>query len=150
MVIEFLQNAEFWHWWAFGFAFLILEMLAPGFILLWFGVSAFLVGVLLTFVDLSPHMQLSIWAGLSIVDILMWRAIRKKIPQTSDDSLLNQRGQQYVGRQFTLEEATSNGYGKIKVDDTTWKILVEDDIEAGKTVTVTGVEGVILKAEVAE
>jgi hypothetical protein len=38
----------------------------------------------------------------------------------SDQPKLNRRGEQYVGRTFTLEEPIVNGHGKIRVDDSTW------------------------------
>jgi len=56
------------------------------------------------------------------------------------------RGEQYVNRTFTLEEPVVNGQGKIKVDDSTWKIEGAD-CESGTKVRVTGVDGVVLKVE---
>lgn len=67
-------------------------------------------------------------------------------PVESDQPNLNRRGQQYIGRTFTLSEPIVNGLGKITVDDSTWKIHGKDCAE-GTRVTVTGVDGVILKVE---
>ena len=67
-------------------------------------------------------------------------------PVISDQPNLNRRGQQYVGRTFTLDEPIVNGLGKIHVDDSTWKIE-GNDCPAGTKVKVTGVDGVILKVE---
>ena len=41
------------------------------------------------------------------------------------------RDSQYVGRVFTLEAPVVNGYGKIRVDDSTWKVAVNQDCPAG-------------------
>lgn len=64
----------------------------------------------------------------------------------TDAPTLNRRGQQYVGRVFTLSEAIVNGVGKIKVDDTLWKVKGKDT-EVGKRVRVTEVDGVVLLVE---
>jgi len=45
-----------------------------------------------------------------------------------------------------LKEPIVNGAGKIKVDDTTWKIS-GTDMAAGDKVRVVGVDGVVLKVE---
>ncbi len=39
-----------------------------------------------------------------------------------------------------------NGVGKLRVDDTTWKVA-GNDVPAGSRVRVTGVEGTILQVE---
>ncbi|MCK4710234.1 MAG: NfeD family protein, partial [Gammaproteobacteria bacterium] len=64
----------------------------------------------------------------------------------SDHPTLNRRGEQYVGRTFTLDEPIVNGMGKIRVDDSTWKIS-GNDCDSGSKVKVTGIEGTIFKVE---
>jgi membrane protein implicated in regulation of membrane protease activity len=73
---------------------------------------------------------------------------RKKNPKKeTDEPNLNRRGDQYVGRVFTLEEPIENGFGKVKVDDSIWKVEAKTDIESGKKIKVTAVEGTILQVE---
>ena len=43
-MIPILGAVEFWHWWALGGVLLIVEALVPGFVFLWLGVAASLVG----------------------------------------------------------------------------------------------------------
>ena len=62
----------------------------------------------------------------------------------TDQPALNRRGEQYIGRTLTLDEPIVNGQGKIRVDDTTWKVE-GDDMPAGTRVTVIGVDSVVLK-----
>lgn len=145
--LELLENAEYWHWWAASLVFLILEVVAPGFILIWFGASAFFVGAILLIAPLDGQVQLAVWAVFSIVSIFAWRAYRKKYPADIKPNTLNKRGQDYIGRRFTLTDDVTNGYGKIKVDDSTWKVALDDDLKAGDTIIVTDIDGTILKAE---
>ena len=67
-------------------------------------------------------------------------------PTETDQPRLNRRGEQYIGRTFTLDEPIVNGLGKIRVDDSTWKIE-GGDCAAGTRITVVGVDGVVLKVE---
>jgi membrane protein implicated in regulation of membrane protease activity len=102
--------------------------------------------VVLVSPELGWEYQVLIFALLSVISIVAWRSYFRKHPIITDQPALNRRGDQYIGRLFTLEEPIINGNGKIKVDDTTWKII-GDDCEAGSKVKVTGVDGVILKVE---
>ena len=54
-----------------------------------------------------------------------------------------------MGRTFTLDEPIVNGLGKVRVDDSTWKISGED-CAAGSKVRVVDVDGVVFRVEVIE
>jgi membrane protein implicated in regulation of membrane protease activity len=137
----------FWHWWAFGVFLLIVELLAPGMFFLWMAESAFVVGVIKLIVPtLGWEYQLIFFSVLSIVSIAVFRLFLKKHPIESDQPLLNRRAAQYVGRLFTLEDPIVNGQGRIRVDDSTWKVQGED-CEPGSKVRVVAAEGVVLKVE---
>ena len=87
---------------------------------------------------------------LAIMDLFAWKIfMAKKLSKgiKSDEPHLNKRGDQYIDRVFTLEEPIMNGFGKVKVDDSTWKIECETDLEAGSKVRVTGLDGTVLKVE---
>jgi membrane protein implicated in regulation of membrane protease activity len=137
----------FWHWWSLGAILLIVELLAPGMFFIWMGESAFVVGALLWFFPgMEPESQIMIFSALSVLSILVFRRFLKRHPIQSDRPLLNQRTGGYVGRVFMLEEPIINGRGKIRVDDSTWRVEGED-CPAGARVRVTDAEGVILKVE---
>ncbi len=54
-------------WFLVGFAFIVLELAVPGFILFFFGIGAWLVAILLVFLDCSLQWQI----GLFIVSSLL-------------------------------------------------------------------------------
>ena len=145
---EFLTNLQYWHWWVLGIICLAIEMFAPGAIFLWFGASAAVLGVLLLIMpDLSWQLQITLFSVLSLLSILGWRQYRKNVPEESNDyPTLNKRGEELVGRVFTLDEPIVNNYGKIRVDDTMWKIN-GTDAQAGQRVKVVSLEGTVLKVE---
>lgn len=137
----------FWHWWTLGVLLLIVELLAPGMFFIWMGESAFVVGAILWLVPtLDTEYQVMLFSALSLLSILVSRRFLKWRPIISDHPLLNQRTAQYVGRVFTLEEPIVNGRGKIRVDDSSWRVEGED-CAAGARVRVIDAEGVILKVE---
>jgi membrane protein implicated in regulation of membrane protease activity len=110
-------------------------------------VSAAVVGLLLLAIpEVTWQTQFLVFATLSVATVIGWRAYQLRYPTVSDQPTLNRRGEQYVGRVFTLSEAIANGTGKIHVDDTMWKVEGED-LPEGTRVRVTGVDGTILTVE---
>lgn len=144
-----LEQLTYWHWFILAAILTILEMFAPGAFLLWIGIAAGVVGVVLYVVPtMTWEYQFILFSLASVGSILAWRAYRQKHPATTDEPTLNRRGAQYIGRVFTLDAPIVNGVGKIRVDDSTWKIEGVD-CEAGVKVKVVGIDNTVLKVEVA-
>lgn len=144
----YLESAEYWHWWVFGIGLVILELFVPGAFFMWLGIAASIVGVVLWLIpDMTWQTQWMVFAVLSVLSIVAWRQFASKNPVESDHPTLNRRGEQYVGRIFTLSEPVNDGVGKIKVDDSMWKIA-GDDCPAGSKVKVIEADGALLKVEV--
>ncbi len=141
------EQIEFWYWLIAGVVMVILEMAIPMAYFLWMGISAFVVGLLLYFLPNMPVLiQVIIFGVLSVVSVVLYKRYQKLNPTVRDQPKLNRRGEQYVGRVFTLEEAIVNGVGKVKVDDSTWKVRGAD-MPAGSKVRVVSVEGTVFNVE---
>ena len=143
-------DIDFWHWLIVAVLFGIIEVLSPGFFFIWLGVAAAIMGmVLLAIPSLSWEVQVLVFTVLAVASALAGRRLIKRHPIESDHPLLNQRGAQFVGRTFTLAEGIDNGTGKIKVDDSIWKVR-GDDCPAGTRIKVSGVDGTVLLVERAD
>jgi membrane protein implicated in regulation of membrane protease activity len=137
----------FWYWWVLALAFLVIEILAPGFFFLWMAISGFITGVMVWLIPaISMEVQIFVFSILSVVTITGWRFYGKKHPIESDHPLLNKRGVQYIGRVFNLYEPIKNGQGKIKVDDSIWKVHGED-CDINTRVKVTACRGTVFDVE---
>ncbi len=144
----FFSNIDYWHWLILGGVLLIIEVIAPSFFFLWLSIAAAITGlVLLAIPNLGWEYQLLVFSGLSIVSITALRRYQRSRKSLTDQPTLNRRGEQYIGRTFTLTEPIINNNGVIRVDDSTWRIN-GDDLPAGSTVKVVGADGVILQVEV--
>lgn len=140
---------EYWQWGVGALALMIIEMIVPGFYLLWLGIAA---GVVALCVLLWPGMpfalQILIFAIASLGSILAWRRWRDRNPETSDQPNLNERANHYIGKVYTLDTAIVNGVGKVRLGDTVWRVA-GPDLDAGTAVKVTGVDGMTLQVEAA-
>ena len=137
----------FWYWWVIGFILLVLEILTPGYFFMWMAASGFLTGaIVLLLPATSMNIQILIFSVLSVVAIIVWKFYGKKHPTASDHPLLNKRGVQYIGRVFSLYQPIKNGQGKIKVDDSIWKVHGED-CDINSRVKVVAIRGTVFEVE---
>lgn len=138
-----------WNWWVVGLILIGLEVLAPGTVFLWFGISAILVGTLALFVDLSWQASLVIFLVLSFASLIAGRYMMSRMSSEAGDPGLNRRGSRYIGRRFVLETPLQQGAGKLSIDDTVWRIS-GPDLPAGTPVTVERIDGARLVVAPAE
>jgi membrane protein implicated in regulation of membrane protease activity len=139
-----------WHWWALGVALVIIEVFAPGFVFLWLGTSAMLIGGILWLLpSLGGQAQWLGFALLAVASVVGWFAWRRRFPAPPSDEILNRRGAQQIGAVCELTNAIRNGRGRIRLGDTTWSVG-GPDLPVGARVRVVGVDGGRLLVEPAE
>ncbi|MGI0646828.1 NfeD family protein [Pseudomonas aeruginosa] len=146
-MIEFLQHLSFWDWLGLGTVLLILEVIGAGGYLLWIGLAAAAVGVLTyLFPEMPWALQFVAFALLSVLTAVFWWHRQRSSTKPGELPGLNRRGSEFIGRTFVLHEAIVGGRGKIKAGDTLW-LVQGDEMPAGSSVKVTGIDGVILQVE---
>ncbi|WP_261833735.1 NfeD family protein [Vibrio ishigakensis] len=144
-MIELLSQINHWHWLAFGLVLLCVELLGTAGYFLWLGLSALIVGALLSVLPLGWQMQWMSFASFSLVTTwLWWRYQSKRDNKAHQDSTLNQRSKQLVGETTVLENDFVEGRGRIKLGDTSWSARSDTEISAGTRIEVYKVDGIVL------
>ena len=145
--MSFLFGLSYWGWLIIGLVLLGLELVASFSFFLWLGASA-LVTALVLFVlpDTGWEAQFLIFSVLSVVSIVLSRRFLVNRQTESEVPNLNRRAHQYIGRVFTLSESIEQGEGKIKVDDTHWKVS-GPKLDKGVEVRITGTNGSVFTVE---
>ena len=142
-----IETVQFWHWWALGGIIGVLEIVAPGFALIWLGLAGFLVGLmLLIWPTLDLQIQILAYAAFSVLSVTAWYRWMKNNQEPSDQPGLNRRAEQNIGRRAYVAEAVVNGRGRIKLGDSTWSVK-GPDMPAGEMVEITGAEGALLEVK---
>ncbi|WP_243976235.1 NfeD family protein [Vibrio natriegens] len=146
--ISLLDGITFWHWLALGFGLLAVELLGTAGYFLWLGLSALLVGILLSLMPISWQLQWLSFATFSLVTTwLWWRRQWKKDEQDDLSRDLNQKYKQLIGQTLTIDEDFSVGVNRIHVADTTWSAQSDQVLPAGTRVKIVAVKGIILVIE---
>ncbi|HEY7872441.1 MAG TPA: NfeD family protein [Rudaea sp.] len=137
-------------WWLLALVLIGAELMVPGFFMLWIGIAAAALGVVLIFVpDMRFGVQSVVFAVFAVISCFVyWRFVRHAMDERSDQPNLNRRAEQYIGRRFVLETAIVNGQGKARVGDSLW-LVDGPDLPTGAAIEVVGVDGSTLKVKAA-
>jgi inner membrane protein len=138
---------QHWFWLSLGFILGAVEMIAPGFFLMWLGLAAIIVGLLAWLLPgMSIAMQVAFFAILSVLTVYAGKKFLKDNPIESDDPMLNNRGARLTGEIVTVIEAIADGHGRVKVGDSDWNARGAD-AGVGAKVRVIGADGAVLLVE---
>ncbi|XUP36314.1 NfeD family protein (plasmid) [Xanthomonas axonopodis pv. vasculorum] len=131
-------------WAVLALLLIAAETLVPGAFLLWMGIAAAAVCLLvLVLPDVALLWQIVAFVLLGFVAVQVYRTWFRGKGRQSDRSLLNRRAEQLIGRRVLLDQAIHDGRGRAKVDDAFW-VVAGPDLPAGTPVRIVGVDGMTL------
>lgn len=146
-MLEGLVNLGGWSWAILGLVLIGSEMLAPGVFLIWLGLAALLTGAMVGIFGLGWQAACIVFAVLAIACVAAGRLLTRRKGEEPDAATgLNDRGRQLIGRVFRLETKMAGGEGRVRVGDSSWRI-VGPELLAGTEVKVVRVEGSTLVVE---
>lgn len=127
-----------WHWWSFAILLIILEIFSPAAFFLWLGIAAAVTG-LITLIAPEMHgaIQVVIFSIFSVVAVWLGRTWFQRNPIETDQPFLNQSNEEFIGKVYVVEQAISNGSGRIKVGDSSWKAAGEEAAQGDKVRVVS-------------
>ncbi|WP_063656990.1 NfeD family protein [Candidatus Arsenophonus triatominarum] len=139
-MLEQIAANPYGFWLSLGGMLLIAEMLGAGGYLLWSGIAAVIVGILVWLIPFSWVFQGLLFSVLTVVTVFVWWYWLNKMSKPQQ-GMLNQRDQQMIGLRATLIEPTHNGYSRVSVADGSWRIYCSIELSAGTEVEVIFING---------
>ncbi len=136
-----------WHWLIIAAVLLVVEVLTGTAFFLWLSAAcAGVAAVVYAWPEIIWQYQFAFAAIFIILSILLWKLWGNIFPsgKRQDNHSLNRRSEQYIGRVFNLSEPIINGIGKVKVDDSNWRVSGED-APINTQVKVVGAQGMLLE-----
>ncbi len=146
-IIALLVQYGAWSWVVGGLVLLALELVVPGGIFLWLGFSAIVTGIASALIVIDWPVQVLIFGVLAVASVAIWLRIRPH-GKPSDRPFLNRRANRYVGQEVVLAEPIHDGFGRVILDDTTWRIS-GPNLPAGQKIRIVDADGAVLKVEAA-
>jgi membrane protein implicated in regulation of membrane protease activity len=134
-------------WIIVGLVVAALEMVIPGFIVLWFGVAAIITGILAFFIK-SPVAQLAIFGGLSAVLVVGSQLISRRMTKPEPEPVGANRLRGVEG--MVIKDISPTEMGRVKVMGEEWRAQSAVPIPAGTRVKIAGISGTHLEVEKVE
>ena len=140
-----------WLWLYAGAFLMLMELLAPGFVIFFFGLSAATVGLFRAVIGeaFSPTWQMVAFSVFSILYLVVLRRWLKKTFSGSVESASTDFSNEYVGRVGKVTEAIRPPLtGRVEIGDAEWTAESECPLAAGETVRVVSQKNLTMKVEV--
>jgi membrane protein implicated in regulation of membrane protease activity len=146
-----IMTIEWWHWVVGGLALIVLELFIPSFFVIWFGLGALPVALLLLAAPgLSLGVQVLLWFLASVTMTVLWfqvfdkRIIDKTRAGTTGDAI----GE--IG--LLVHAVVPFARGKVRfqrpiLGAEEWQCTADSDIPAGERVKILAIEGNFVKVE---
>lgn len=128
-------------WWAIGGAIvLILEVLAPGFFLMFIGGAAIVTGMVALALDLSLAAQLILFVIASAVAVIAGKRYYGEHGVDNLASGINEPASRFAGKSGTVIDPVDAHGGRVRIGDGEW-IARGGPAAAGERVLVVAVDG---------
>ena len=142
------MQLEWWHWAVTGIVLILSELAVPAFVLVWFGLGALVVALVVAIAAIGLTAQLSVWLVVSLLMIVLWfKVFRPERHKTR----IGMSEPQMIGEVGLLsQDVAPFGRGEVRfqkplLGTDTWPCIADEDIRAGQRVRVIAVEGSLLK-----
>jgi membrane protein implicated in regulation of membrane protease activity len=135
-----------WLWMIGGVLLLIMEVIAPGFFLVFIGAAAIATGLFTLLFGLGTAPQLALFALYAMISVMLGRRFYANRTSDSADPLLNDRAARLVGKVVTVAADVDEHHGRVRVGDGEWGAR-GGPAAVGERVRITGVDGNCLNVE---
>lgn len=143
------MNPEWWSWVVGGIVLILAELAITSFFVIWFGLGAVLVGLLMLAIpELSMTAQLATWTVASLALVILWFRVFKP---SRHKTRIGMADGEVIGEIGLLVSAVAPfERGKVRfqrpvLGSEEWVCLADSPMAAGDRVKVIAIEGSFLK-----
>jgi len=144
-----MMTIEWWYWIVGGIVLILLELVLPSFSVLWFGLGAIIVGLLVLVAPGFPLTgQILLWSIASVTMTVLWFRVFRRIRHktrigTASGDIIGEIG-------LLVVDTAPFKRGKVRfqrpiLGAEEWPCTADVEIPAGSRVSLVSVEGSFLK-----
>ena len=140
------MNMEWYHWMILGLALGLFELMITSFYVVWFGLGALLVGLVMLVVPIGGTAQIVLWTLTSVAMTILWVKVFRQSDKTRSGQADAALGE--FGVMAHAVEPMARGevrFQKPVMGSDTWPCVADEAIAAGQRVKVVAVDGQLLR-----
>ncbi len=138
-------------WFILGLFFLLAELVAPGLVIMFFGIGAWIVALACLLKPISLNAQLIIFIISSAVVLISLRNTFKSLFSGHASAVQNPRkdmDDSFIGKRAVVKEAiTPNKSGKVELNGTLWSADAAEEIAVGENVHIVSKDNLTFKVK---
>ena len=147
-MIEFFVSKPELFWFILGLILLLLELVIPGFVIIFFGIGAWVTALLCLVANPGFNLQAIVFAVTSVLSLIALRKMLQKRFFYTDERLSEKVEDEFTGREaLALSDIVPGSTGKVEFKGTTWKAESDAEIREGQKVVIKKIENVKLIVE---
>ena len=142
------MELAWWQWAVGGIVLILAELAVPSFVLIWFGLGALLVALVLAVAGIGLTTQLALWLAVSLALVAGWFKIFKPGMHKTRIGMADANVTGEIGvlvRDVAPFEKGQVRFQKPILGDDVWDCIADETIKSGMRVRVQSVEGSFLK-----
>jgi membrane protein implicated in regulation of membrane protease activity len=131
-------------WFLVGLGLLLLELVLPGLVILFFGAGAWVTALVCAFADISLNWQILIFLVASLLGLaLLRRYVKRKFFGKTDQEAQDQL-EEFIGKKAKAIEDFRDGAGMVEFKGTQWSARCSDPVSKGQWVLIEGKDSLTL------
>lgn len=137
-------------WFIVGLFFLLAELVAPGLVIMFFGIGAWIVALICLLKPISLNAQLIIFIIASAIVLISLRNTFKTLFSGHTSAVQNPHKDMhdFIGQRVVVtEKIVPNKSGKVELNGTSWSADADVEIAVGENVHIVSKENLLLKVK---
>lgn len=134
-------------WFLIGLGLLLLELLLPGLVILFFGIGAWVTALITALTDMNLNWQILIFLVASLLGLVLLRKYLKRRFFSRTNKEIDDQLEEFIGRKAKAIEDFKNGSGKVEFKGTQWSARSDTPVTKGDWVIIRSKESLTLNVE---
>ena len=134
-------------WFLIGLGLLLLELVLPGLVILFFGVGAWVTALVCAITNINLNWQIAIFLIASLLGLVLLRKyLKKRFFGKSDEDIQDQL-EEFIGRKAKAVNDFKDGAGQVEFKGTRWSALCNEPVSKGQWVTIQSKDSLTLNVK---
>ncbi len=134
-------------WFLIGLGLLLLELVLPGLVILFFGVGAWVTALFCAITDINLNWQILIFLVASLMGLVLLRKYLKKRFFSRTDKEIDDQLEEFIGRKALAIDDFKDGAGKVEFKGTRWTARCSEPVSKGDWVLIRSKDSLTFNVE---
>jgi membrane protein implicated in regulation of membrane protease activity len=134
-------------WFLVGLGLLLLELVLPGLVILFFGAGAWVTALVCAITDINLNWQILIFLVASLLGLVLLRKYLKKRFFGRSDKEIEDQLEEFIGHKAKAIDDFRNGEGKVEFKGTRWSARSDDPVAKGDWVVIRSKDSLTFNVE---